>query len=81
MDVSSTVRLLVFPHDDQALESKLAGIASEVNGWDRVGPDYLQQRLRAFYPQVVVREQDPLGALAIRGSTWYVYRDGSPRRS
>lgn len=81
MGVSSTVQLLVFPRDDQALESTLAGIAAELDGWEHVAPDYLQQRLRAFYPDAIVREQDRLAGLGARRAAWYVYRDGSARGS
>jgi hypothetical protein len=79
MEVLSTVQLLVFPRDDQALEARLTAIAAEVNGWEHVAPDDLQQRLRVFYPDAVVREQDPLGGLGGRPPAWYIYRDGSAR--
>ena len=79
MMVSSAIQLLVFPRGDEVLEARLVRIAEEVNGWERLAPGDLQQRLRAFYPNAVVREQDPLGGLDARRSAWYVYRDGSPR--
>jgi hypothetical protein len=79
MEVLSTIQLLVFPRDDRALESRLSEIATEANGWDHVAPDYLQQRLRAFYPNAVVRKQVPLGGLDGRPPAWYIYRDGSAR--
>ena len=40
-------------------------------------PEYLEQRLKAFFPQAVVRAQDSLGGLGSSRETWYVYRDGS----
>jgi hypothetical protein len=78
---SSTVRLLVFPRDDDALQSALEGIESTVGGWEHVTPDDLQRRLRRQYPAAVVRRQDPLGTLDGYVSAWYVYRDGSPTRA
>ncbi len=80
MEVSSTIQLLVFPRDDEALDARLADIGAE-HGWERMAPADLQQRLRVFYPDAVVRERDPLGDLDARRPAWYVYRDGSPRSS
>jgi hypothetical protein len=74
----SNVQLLVFPRDDDTMQSRLARIAAEVGRWERVTPSYLEERLRAFYPGAVVRRQDRLGGLDGGPRAWYVYRDGSP---
>jgi hypothetical protein len=79
MEVMSTIQLLVFPRDDQALQARLVAIAAEVNGLEHLAPHDLQQRLRVFYPDVVVRQQDALGGLDGRPPAWYIYRDGSAR--
>ena len=79
MQITSRIRLLVFPRDDQTFAARLAKIAAEVNDLARVGPDYLQQRLRASYTDAVVRSQTALGMLQGGPVVWYVYRDGSPR--
>ena len=77
MEVKSSVRLHVFPRDDVALACTLERIEAEEGGLNHIGPEQLQERLRAHYPAAVVRNQEPLGALNPIHASWYVYRDGS----
>ena len=69
--------LLRFPRDDDAFGEVVDHLAGAARELGVARPEYLEQRLKAFYPQAIVRAQDPLGGLSSSRETWYVYRDGS----
>ena len=58
----------VNPRSDERFVLTVASII--LKGID--GPEDLEQRLRAYYPEAVVRERD----LSEEEPGWYVYRDG-----
>jgi hypothetical protein len=70
-------RCRCFPADDEAFAAFVAVCeAGLVEGpWDQ--PTLLERRLRARYPEAVVRPQSDL-AVTRNDRIWYVYRDGRP---
>lgn len=73
------VNLQPFPARDDAFARDVTA-AAEAAASDGATEDELsamiEERLRAIYPNAVVRLQDPFARLAIAG-TLYAYRDGS----
>lgn len=61
--------LVINPRTDAAFRNH---VHEMLNGLER--PEDLAQRLRARYPEVVVRPRQLSGE---RSAVWYVYRDGS----
>ena len=66
---------LLFPKDDDRFAERVESMAGDTPVRDS---GHLEQELRRFYPQAVVRHRDSLGELSPDSETWYVYRDGSP---
>ncbi|HEY7701322.1 MAG TPA: hypothetical protein VIB02_03345 [Candidatus Limnocylindrales bacterium] len=59
----------VFPRDDTDFVALV-----DAEAIDAAGPAALETRLRATYPDVIVRARDLAGD---QTEVWYVYRDGS----
>ena len=74
------VNLLPFPARDNAFARDVTA-AAEAAASDGASEDELsamiEERLRAIYPNAVVRLQDPFARLATSAGTLYAYRDGS----
>lgn len=60
--------LVLNPRDDPAFESEASGLLDAVST-----PADLQRRLRATYPDAIVRARD---LSSEPGTVWYVYRNG-----
>jgi len=79
MNDRSTVRLLIFPHDDAALGHEVGTAFADVSP-DLPEPRQmaeLQRRLRRFYGSLVVRGRDELGGYEDDPArVWYIFRDG-----
>lgn len=74
------VNLQPFPARDDAFARDVTA-AAEAAASDGATEDELramiEERLRAIYPNAVVRLQDPFARLATGVGTLYAYRDGS----
>ena len=73
-----TFSLLRFPRDDDEFLLHVEDLTGRTPNLAVLDPVSLQQRLRARYPQAVVRVQDPFGGINPAARTWYIYRDGAP---
>jgi len=78
--LSVPVNLQPFPARDDAFARDVTA-AAEAAASDGATEDELsamiEERLRAIYPNAVVRLQDPFARLATSAGTLYAYRDGS----
>jgi len=74
------VNLQPFPARDDAFARDVTA-AAEAAASDGASEDELsamiEERLRAIYPNAVVRLQEPFPRLATSAGTLYAYRDGS----
>jgi hypothetical protein len=61
--------LFLNPVDDEEFVSRVNDLVAA----GAADPDDLEQRLRAWYPEAVVRARDLANE---RNNIWYVYRDG-----
>ena len=68
-----------YPSDDALFAADVHETLARSRATLAAGRELLEtvrRDLRARYPSVEIREQDPLAALSDSESLWYVYRDG-----
>jgi hypothetical protein len=81
-DNALPVNLQPFPARDAAFARELAEAVSAASPAAASGEELgklVERRLRASYPNAVVRMQEPLARLADPAGTLYAYRDGGIR--